>query len=86
MTPHMIEWIGAIAATLTTLSFLPQAIKCIKTQQTRDLSLGAQTMLFFGNFMWLTYGIYLGSWPLIGANIVTIVLVGIILFMKLRHG
>jgi MtN3 and saliva related transmembrane protein len=86
MTPQMIEWIGAIAATLTTLSFLPQAIKCIKTKQTRDLSLGAQALLFFGNVMWFTYGIYINSWPLIGANIVTLMLVGIILFMKIKHG
>jgi MtN3 and saliva related transmembrane protein len=86
MTPQMIEWLGIVAATLTTLSFLPQAIKCITTKQTRDLSLGSQFLLLVGNIMWLIYGVYITSWPLIGANVVTIALVGIILVTKLRHG
>jgi MtN3 and saliva related transmembrane protein len=84
MTPVLIEWIGGLAAALTTLSWFPQAIKTITTRETRDISLWAQVMLIIGIALWLVYGIYLASWPLIGANVVTIVLVGIIL--KIRHG
>lgn len=86
MSPVLIEWIGAIAATLTTLSWLPQAVKTITTRQTRDISLGAQVMLFVGIVLWLVYGIFINSLPLIMANIVTMVLVGVIMAMKIRHG
>ncbi|MGL4635630.1 MAG: SemiSWEET family sugar transporter [Beijerinckiaceae bacterium] len=86
MTPVIFEWIGGLAAFLTTLSWLPQAVRTIRTKQTRDLSLWAQILLFIGIILWLVYGIYIVSWPLIGGNVVTLVLVSIILAMKLKHG
>ncbi len=86
MSPLLIEWIGGIAALLTTLSWFPQAVRTISTGQTRDISLWAQVLLFIGIILWLIYGIYITSWPLILSNIVTLFLVGTILTMKLRHG
>lgn len=82
----LIEWIGGLAAFLTTVSWLPQAARTIRTRQTRDISLWAQVLLFLGIIFWLIYGFYITSWPLIGSNVVTIVLVGSILFLKLKHG
>ena len=86
MSPQLVEWIGGLAAFLTTVSWLPQAVKTITTRQTRDISLWAQALLFVGIALWLVYGVYINSWPLIGANVVTIVLIGIILVMKIKHG
>jgi MtN3 and saliva related transmembrane protein len=86
MTPVMIEWIGAFAAVLTTSAFLPQAIRTIRTSQTRDISLWSQWLLFIGNFLWLGYGLSLNSLPLILANCVSLPLIGIVLVLKLRHG
>jgi MtN3 and saliva related transmembrane protein len=86
MSPVMIEWIGAVAATLTTGAFLPQAIRTIRSRHTHDLSFWTQLLLFIGNNMWLVYGLYLGSWPLIAANVVGFFLVGIVLVLKIRHG
>ena len=86
LSPQIVEIIGGVAAFLTTVSWMPQAIKTITTRQTRDISLWAQVLLFTGILLWLIYGIYIISWPLIGANIVTLFLVGTILTMKLRHG
>jgi MtN3 and saliva related transmembrane protein len=86
MTPLMIEWIGAVAATLTTTAFLPQAIRTIRSRQTRDISLWTQALLFGGNNMWLFYGALIGSWPLILANIIGFFTVGIVLILKIRHG
>ncbi|MFM9975992.1 MAG: SemiSWEET family sugar transporter [Beijerinckiaceae bacterium] len=86
MSPQLVEWIGGLAAFLTTVSWLPQAVKTITTRQTRDISLWAQVLLFVGIALWLIYGIAINSWPLIGANVVTIVLIGLIIVMKLRHG
>jgi MtN3 and saliva related transmembrane protein len=86
MSPALIEWIGAAAATLTTSAFLPQAIRTIRTRQTRDISLWTQALLLAGNSLWLTYGLFLGSWPLILANVPTLALIAVVLALKLRHG
>lgn len=86
MSPAMIEWVGAAAATLTTSAFLPQAVRTIRTRQTRDISLWAQLLLFIGNGLWLTYGMLIGSLPLIAANVPTLALIAIVLALKLRHG
>jgi MtN3 and saliva related transmembrane protein len=44
-----------IAAFSTTISFLPQAIKTIKTKDTKALSLPMYLLFTFGVFMWLIY-------------------------------
>ena len=81
-----IELIGGLAATITTLCWVPQALKVIRTRETRSLSLVMYIMLTIGVGLWLVYGLAIGSWPLIGANAVTLVPVLIILGMKLRFG
>ena len=64
----------------------PQAYRTLRTAQTRDISFWTQFLLFTGNALWLLYGLYLGSWPLIIANCIGIPLIGAVLFMKIRHG
>ncbi|MBN8534169.1 MAG: SemiSWEET transporter [Rhizobiales bacterium] len=86
MSPASIEMIGAIAATITTLCWVPQAIKVVRTRETAAISLMMYLMLALGIAMWLAYGVLIGSWPLIGANAVTLVPVLAILGMKLRYG
>lgn len=86
MSPATIEFIGAIAATITTLCWVPQAIKVIRTRETAAISLVMYLMLALGVALWLAYGVLIGSWPLIGANAVTLVPVLAILAMKLRFG
>ncbi|MFN3482106.1 SemiSWEET transporter [Rhabdaerophilum calidifontis] len=81
-----IELIGSLAAAITTLCWVPQALKVIRTRDTRALSLIMYLMLTLGIGLWLVYGLLIGSWPLIGANTVTFILVVIILGLKLRHG
>lgn len=80
------EWLGYVGATLTTLSFLPQAIKTIRSKDTRGISLGMYAAFTVGVAFWLGYGIVLHSWPMIVSNIVTFALSATILGMKLRHG
>ena len=78
--------IGSIAATLTTIAFLPQAIQVIKTKSTRDISLVMYLVFAAGVGFWLTYGLLLGAVPIIIGNIVTLILALIVLVMKLKHG
>ena len=80
------EWLGYVAAVLTTVSFLPQAIKTIRSKDTRGISLGMYSVFTVGVAFWLGYGIVLQSWPMIVSNIVTFALSTTILALKLRHG
>lgn len=86
MTPGMIQTIGMIAASLTTLCWLPQAWKIIRTRETRAISLWTQMAFTLGVLLWLVYGLYIGDVPVIAANAVTLILSSIILGLKLRYG
>lgn len=81
-----LELLGFTAALLTTLCWLPQAVKTIRTRDTRALSLAAQSALASGVVLWLIYGWLIGNAPVIFANAVSLVLVGTILVLKLRFG
>lgn len=78
--------IGAAGAVLTTLCWLPQALKVMRDKDTRALSLLATVAFTLGLAFWLIYGLALGDWPLIGSNAVTLALMLPILAMKLRYG
>jgi len=80
------EWTGYVAATLTTVAFLPQTIKTLRTKDTRGISLRMYVVFTAGVAMWLWYGFVLQSWPMILANVVTLALSTSILVMKLRWG
>ena len=75
---------GYIAAFCTAISFLPQAVKTIKTKDTRGLSLLTYLFLFFGSLSWFVYGIVLADIPLMSTNFLTTIFTGIILFLILR--
>jgi len=75
---------GYVAAFCTAISFLPQAVKTIKTKETNSLSLLTYLFLFFGSLSWFIYGIVLTDIPLMGTNFLTTIFTGIILFLILR--
>ena len=85
MDMNFAETLGLVAALLTTASFIPQAIKVIKTKHTHDLSLSMYSMFVGGVCLWLTYGFMIDSLPIILANSVTLLLSGTILYMKIRY-
>ena len=76
--------IGNLAAFLTTLSFLPQALKIIRSGQTRQLSLPMYLLFVSGVSLWLVYGIQQRQLPIILGNAVTLLFSGTILYYKLR--
>lgn len=81
-----LEWLGYLAATCTTLSFVPQAMHTIRTRDTSGISLGMYVVFTFGIVCWFGYGIFLQSWPMIASNAVTFLLAATILALKLKHG
>ena len=76
MVSHLIDLTGVTGAALTTLCWLPQALKVVREKETRALSLPATAAFTLG----------IGDWPLIGSNAVTLALMLPILAMKLRYG
>jgi len=79
------EIIGYIAATLTTASFLPQAILTIKTKDTESLSLSMYSLFTLGVLCWLIYGVYITDEAIIFANAITFVLAASILSFKIYN-
>jgi len=80
------EWMGYLAALLTTVAFVPQALKTIRSRDTGGISLAMYVVFTIGIACWFGYGVSLGSWPMILSNIVTFVLAATILGLKLKHG
>jgi MtN3 and saliva related transmembrane protein len=78
--------IGFVAAILTTVSFLPQVLKVWQTRSARDVSLGMYLLLSLGVALWLIYGVFIHSWPIILSNLITLILASIVLAMKVKFG
>jgi MtN3 and saliva related transmembrane protein len=76
---------GTLAGTLTTISFLPQLIKILKTKSAHDISLGMFLIFCAGVSLWLAYGILLNDVPIIVSNTVTLILSSSILFLKVKY-
>jgi MtN3 and saliva related transmembrane protein len=86
MTVHDInltEWVGYVAATLTTSSFVPQALLILRTRNVIGISVGMYWTFTLGIALWLVYGWQMRAWPLIIANSMTFVLAATILITKL---
>jgi MtN3 and saliva related transmembrane protein len=80
------EWVGWAAAILTTVSFVPQAVKVIQTRDTASISLWMYILFTAGIACWLAYGLTIGDVPMTAANAITLVLATIILVTKVRNG
>jgi MtN3 and saliva related transmembrane protein len=72
------EYIGFIAATLTTSAFLPQAFKIWKFKTADGLSLSMYLVMGTGTLSWLVYGLLIESPSVIVANCISF---SIILFI-----
>jgi len=79
------DLIGTLAAVLTTISFLPQAMHTFRTKDVRGISLGMYSAFTLGVALWLVYGLLLDAWPVVIANVITLALASTILVMKLRY-
>lgn len=79
------EVLGYLAAILTTSSFLPQLLRIIRTRHTKDISLWMYLVLVSGIILWIVYGYITRSWPVVGANIITLAIATAILVFKIRY-
>ena len=81
-----LELLGYVAAVLTAGAFIPQAVKTIRSRDTRAISLWMYLAFTTGVAFWLAYGVALQSLPIILANTVTFLLAATILALKVRYG
>jgi MtN3 and saliva related transmembrane protein len=78
--------LGYVAAVLTTVAFVPQALKTVRSRDTSGISLGMYVIFTTGVAVWLVYGLALSALPIILANSITLPLAATILALKLRYG
>ena len=86
MASAVVDAVGAAGAVLTTLCWVPQAVKVVRERETRAISLPGTTLSMLGVGLWLVYGLAIVDGPLIGSSIVTLAMTAIILVLKIRHG
>jgi MtN3 and saliva related transmembrane protein len=82
---NLTDTIGYLAALLTTISFVPQAVQIWRSRNTAGISLGMYAIFSTGVALWLLYGLLSGSWPVLVANAVTLTFALGILVMKIRY-
>ena len=80
-----VDYLGVVAACCTTMAFVPQAVKTIKSRDTEALSLGMYSFFTVGILLWFLYGVFKNDYCIIAANGITIVLASVILFHKLKN-
>lgn len=81
----IITIVGFSAAFCTTASFLPQAVKTIRTKNTSGISLHMYSLFALGTLLWFTYGLATGNYPVYIANGITFIFAAIILAYKIRY-
>ena len=77
------DWLGFAAATLTTSSFVPQAVLTLRTRDVSGISLSMYSAFTLGVALWLVYGVVLRAWPIVVANALTVAPAATILGTKI---
>jgi MtN3 and saliva related transmembrane protein len=83
---ELVDIVGYMAATFTTVAFLPQVLKVWQSKSTKDLALPTLLSFITGVTLWFVYGLFVKSAPIIIANLVTLGLNLVILRFKLKYG
>jgi MtN3 and saliva related transmembrane protein len=78
--------VGLFAATLTTVAYVPQIRRIVKTRSAHDISWWMFGIMTVGAALWLVWGLAAGAVPVIAANMVTLALLALILVLKWRYG
>lgn len=82
---NIFDILGILAAIITTAAFLPQVYKTWKTKDTKALSLTMYISFFIGVSLWIVYGFYLKSIPIIIANVITALSALILIRLKFKY-
>ena len=77
--------VGAVAALLTTFGFVPQILKMRHTRSVRDVSLLTLVQFSIGVTIWSAYGFHLKDVVIVTANIVSLMILCIALFLYFQY-
>jgi MtN3 and saliva related transmembrane protein len=81
----VVEIIGWLAACGTTLSFIPQVMLALRTRDVSGISIPMYVTFCIGVTLWIAYGVFRHSLPVIAANVVTLTLALLILFLTVKY-
>lgn len=70
--PFLIKAVGLAAGTGTTVSFLPQVVRVVRTRSVADLSLSMFLIHSTGVVLWVVYGALVRDWIIVGFNTSTL--------------
>ena len=80
-----VEFIGFIAAFLSTAAFVPQAYKIYKEKTAQGVSLTMYLVMLSGVLAWEVYGLMIGKWPVILANLISASILLFIIYVKIKY-
>ncbi len=80
--PEIVSWAAGLC---TTVCYLPQSIKTLRTRKVRDISLPMYVLLFSGVFLWTTFGVLIGSTAMVIWNGISLAFIFSILMMKIFY-
>jgi len=78
--------IGAVAASLTMFSFVPQIARSLRTKSVKDISPITLFQLSLGVFLWIIYGLARKDYIIIIANIVSLTTLLALIFLYFKYG
>ena len=81
----LVEVVGLVGATFTTLAFVPQVVKIWKNRSSNGVSLSMYVCMLVGIIIWLAYGILINSIAVTAANILSGILQVVIIFLTLKN-
>ena len=80
-----VEFIGFLAAFLSTTAFVPQAYKIYKEKTAKGVSLTMYLVMLSGVLSWEVYGLMIGKWPVILANLISASILLFIIYVKIKY-
>ena len=80
-----LDWLGILAGSLTTISFIPQLVRIVRTRSAHDISWGMVSVFACGTTLWIAWGALQHAVPVIIANVVTLAFTFAILALKWRY-
>jgi MtN3 and saliva related transmembrane protein len=81
---YWITYIGYLASSLSSITFIPQVYKAWRTKSVKDLSIWMLLLIMMSTILWLLYGFGIYSGPIIVGNTIVLILSTLLLFFKLK--
>ena len=76
---------GYSAGFIASIMYFPQIKKMYITKSTDDISMNMIVLLIICSVLWIIYGIYLMEWPVILTDVIILLQVLTMLFLKIYH-